>query len=388
MAFSWGNPINWILSRRHLTAFIWDTTDKKREQWTQRQIERYGSREFSFRSDLPEEFSFIVMGDTGEGDSSQLVVVDKFLAEGAETAFTLIASDVIYPSGRSHDYREKFYVPYRGYQRDIYAIPGNHDWYDELVGFMIHFCNNIYYYKDKKQTVDTQKLEAMRRIRHNEHYQPNMYFYIDTRHVRIVCIDTGIRGRIGDKQREWLQHVSDDPEKKPKILISGKPIFVNGKFDESLADVNAIVNRFNYRLVIGGDTHNFQKYRIPVTSNGQQRTVWHLVNGGGGAYTSRTHNVPQARDMSFPAELGIKLEREPEDFDCFPSRADSAKFYPALLQMLPDWLVDRDRPPYHKSFVKVKVGSSGIRLQVFTVEDFEPSTLQAGPWFELEIPYR
>src|SRR5215210_774226 len=308
MAFSWGNPINWIRSRRHLTAFIWDTTDKKREQWTQRQIERCGSREFSFRSDVPEEFSFIVMGDTGEGDSSQLVVVDKFLAEGAETAFTLIASDVIYPSGRSRDYREKFYVPYRGYQRDIYAIPGNHDWYDELVGFMIHFCNNIYYYKGKKQTVDTQKLEALRRIRRNKHYQPNMYFYIDTRHVRIVCIDTGIRGRIGDKQREWLRHVSDDPEKKPKILISGKPIFVNGKFDEGLADLNAIVNRFNYRLVIAGDTHNFQKYRIPVNAYGQQRVVWHLVNGGGGAYTGRTHNIPPAPNMSFPAELRIKLE--------------------------------------------------------------------------------
>ena len=65
MAFSWGNPINWILSRRHLTAFIWDTTDKKREQWTQRQIERNGSREFSFRSDLPEEFSFYRNGGHG-----------------------------------------------------------------------------------------------------------------------------------------------------------------------------------------------------------------------------------------------------------------------------------------------------------------------------------
>lgn len=387
MAFSWGNPVNWIRSRRHLTAFIWDTTDEKREQWTRRQEERYGSREFSFRNDLPEEFSFIVLGDTGEGDASQLVVVDKFLVEGADTAFTIIASDVIYPAGRSHEYREKFYVPYRSYGRDIYAVPGNHDWYDELVGFMIHFCDNIYHYKDKKQTVDPQKLRDMRLIRHNEQYQPNMYFYIDTPHVRVVCIDTGIRGRIGDKQREWLTRVSNDAGHKPKILISGKPIFVNGGFNKDLADVHSIVNRFNYRLVIAGDTHNFQQYRIPVAANGQQHVVWHLVNGGGGAYTNRTHNIPLAREMSFPPELGIRLEREPEDFVCFPSREESAKFYPAYLQILPDALIDRDQPPYHKSFVKVKVRASGLILQVFKVEDFDPLGLQDGPWIELEIPY-
>jgi hypothetical protein len=96
MAFSWGNPINWLRSYRHLTAFIWDTTDEKREYWVQRQAERHGSREFSFqRDDLPDEFSFIALGDTGEGDSSQIVVVDKFLREGADTAFSIIASDVI-----------------------------------------------------------------------------------------------------------------------------------------------------------------------------------------------------------------------------------------------------------------------------------------------------
>ena len=138
MAFSWGNPVNWLLALRHLvaTSFV-DTTDQKRQRWVEMQAHRTGSRDFSLTiSDLPPEFSFIVLGDPGEGDASQLVLVDKFLKEAADTAFTMIASDVIYPSGRSHDYRAKFYVPYRAYHRDIYAVPGNHDWYDELTGFI------------------------------------------------------------------------------------------------------------------------------------------------------------------------------------------------------------------------------------------------------------
>lgn len=396
MAFFWGNPINWLRSYRHLTAFIYDTTDQKREEWARRQAERLGSSEFSFkREDIPDEFSFIALGDTGEGDSSQIVVVDKFLREGADTAFSIIASDVIYPSGRSHEYREKFYVPYRGYQNDIYAVPGNHDWYDELTGFMIHFCDNLRDYTGKRETIDKDKLKTLRAIRRNSYMQPNMYFYMDTRYVRIVFIDTGIKGRIGDKQREWLLRVSNDVEQKPKILISGKPIFVNGTFNDSLKDVNQIVNRFNYRLVIAGDTHNFQKYRIPVNVNGQRRTVWHLVNGGAGAYMNRTHIIPDARDMRFPTDLGIRLESGPSDFksdfesdfECYPIRKDSeALFGSWFKENAPDALVDRDQPPYHKSFVKVKVQADGLRVPVFGVKNFGDS-LQADPITELVIPY-
>jgi hypothetical protein len=112
MAFYWGNPVNWLLARRHLIAtFFIDTTDRKRRRWVEMQAHRTRSRDFCLKiPDVPAEFSFIVLGDTGEGDASQLVLVDKFLKEAADTAFTLIASDVIYPSGRSHDYRAKFVI--------------------------------------------------------------------------------------------------------------------------------------------------------------------------------------------------------------------------------------------------------------------------------------
>lgn len=391
MAFSWGNPLNWFRSYRHLTAFVWDTTNEKREEWAQRQAQRLGSREFAFfRDDLPDEFSFVVMGDTGEGDSSQMVAVDKFLREGSDTEFSVIASDVIYPSGRSHEYREKFYVPYRNYPKDIYAVPGNHDWYDELTGFMIHFCDNTFHRLDpNQQTVDPEKLKMLRMIRSNRFFQPNMYFYIDTKFVRLVFVDTGIKGRIGDSQREWLLRVSDDADDKPKILISGKPIFANGQFDERLRDVNDIVNRFNYRLVVAGDTHNFQKYRIPASTNGKRKIVWHLVNGGGGAYLSRTHIIPEAKDMRFPPDLGIRLTGEPDDFDCYPSREVSRKQYGSwLLERLPDAFADHDQPPYHKSFVKVYIRAAGILVQVFGIRHFGEESYNAGPISEWEIPFQ
>ena len=38
------------------------------------------------------------------------------------------------------DYYDKFFWPYQKLPGPIYAIPGNHDWYDGLHGFMIQLC--------------------------------------------------------------------------------------------------------------------------------------------------------------------------------------------------------------------------------------------------------
>lgn len=224
---------------------------------------------------------------------------------------------MIYPAGRSADYREKFYIPYRHYGQDIYAVPGNHDWYDELHGFMIHFCHNHRSFRDpSRETISVDKLEALRRIRRNDHYQPNMYFYIDHPSVRIVCIDTGMKGVVDGEQEAWLRRVSADP--RPKILVAGNPIYVNGRKSERLNNVLSVVERFNYVVVVSGDTHNLQRYRIPVGTGASRRFVWHIVNGGGGAYLRRTDTIPPQGDMN----LG-PVDRNDLDFACYPSRDQS-----------------------------------------------------------------
>ena len=62
------------------------------------------------------------------------------LSQAAGVDFTVICSDVIYPSGESGDYRTRFFRPYRDLDCPIFAVPGNHDWYDGLHGFMAHLC--------------------------------------------------------------------------------------------------------------------------------------------------------------------------------------------------------------------------------------------------------
>ncbi len=75
-----------------------------------------------------EKVSFLVLGDTGEGDASQLAVMPPLLVRGQDTHFMVICSDVIYPAGDVGDYRPKFYDAYEDYRHPTYALPGNHDW--------------------------------------------------------------------------------------------------------------------------------------------------------------------------------------------------------------------------------------------------------------------
>ena len=37
------------------------------------------------------------------------------------------------------DYEAKFWLPFKGVTRPVYAIPGNHDWYDALESFAATF---------------------------------------------------------------------------------------------------------------------------------------------------------------------------------------------------------------------------------------------------------
>ncbi len=186
------------------------------------------------RRDGPDRFSFMVIGDTGEGDDPQYAVVPGFLKTGQDTDFAVLASDVIYPVGATADYGTKFFRPYRDYRAPIYAIPGNHDWYEDLQGFMKVFCDaaplapapaprpltgawlrSLLWHRPGKP--DEQRLGEARKLRSDpaqQAVQPGPYWAIDAGRVRIIGIDTGLLGTIDAEQGRWLREVSQGPRPK------------------------------------------------------------------------------------------------------------------------------------------------------------------------------
>jgi len=60
-------------------------------------------------------------------------------AAAEDVRFVLLSSDVVYPTGAMRDYEPRFWLPFKGVSKPVYAIPGNHDWYDALEGFVATF---------------------------------------------------------------------------------------------------------------------------------------------------------------------------------------------------------------------------------------------------------
>lgn len=289
-----------------------------------------------------ENVAFFVLGDTGEGDDSQYHLIRPLLAKSEDIAFTYIVSDVIYPAGDARDYRDKFFVPYQNVPGPIYAVPGNHDWYDGLCGFMTMLCNadpglrrdlpengkglkrwltNKLWRQPEK--ISTQELQEIRNPARTSSGQPGPYFVIELNELYLVGIDTGLTGTIDAEQAQWLKTVSSWG--KEKILFTGTPLIANGEkriinIEGGSETVNDIVRapENRYIAVIGGDTHNYQRY--PVDEPGG--TVQYIVSGAGGAYTKATHTIPRIRKDTVGCDE--------EDFRCYPLRGDSLAAYSIL----------------------------------------------------------
>lgn len=298
------------------------------------------------RSDLTEP-TFLIVGDPGEGDASQYCVATAIRAM-RPTDFMILCSDVIYPAGDVNDYADRFYVPYADYPSTVYALPGNHDWYDLLHGFMEHFCEArgvsgfpaVRGWRERiarllwrrARPVNSALIEPLRaasppwRAGDTRPAQPGPYFAIDAGPVRLVCVDTGIGGKLDAEQGQWLLRVSAGD--RPKVLLTGRPLIVDyarrpGHIAGTELTVDDIVRdpAHHYVAAIGGDIHNYQHYPVDVAG----RRIEYVVTGGGGAYMSATHGLdPNQSPSDLPAGVDFPVE---DDIRLYPLRGDSLAFY-------------------------------------------------------------
>jgi uncharacterized membrane protein HdeD (DUF308 family) len=339
------------------------------------------------------DFSFVVIGDTGEGDASQHVLRDQLLsvANGPDVRFVVISSDVVYPTGAMRDYEAKFWLPFKGVTRPVYAIPGNHDWYDALESFAATFLQpdaarasiHARVDSDLKVTSTTDGrieglIEEAARLRREYNvptgFQRAPFFEVQTDGFALIAIDTGVLRKIDAEEQRWLEGALQRAAGKTTMAIVGHPFFAGGH-DTTTGDVEftrlkRLLLNHGVTIVMAGDTHDLEYY---LERRGQGLAdVYNFVNGGGGAYlsfgtalswpseapTPDWAHYPDRRAVSRKIEADTPWWKRPAWW--WTTRFDAWPFSAEWLSAVFDYNV----APFFQSFVEVKVEPSARRVRV------------------------
>jgi uncharacterized membrane protein HdeD (DUF308 family) len=335
----WG--MSWYFDTENWAAGIWnDWAETRTMTWREAMVEAV-SAAFPDRVrfqvspagvDESADFSFIVIGDTGEGDASQLVLKDQIVIAGQQprVKFLVLSSDVIYPSGEMSDYEAKFFLPFKGFRKPIYAIPGNHDWYDALEGFAATFfrpdaARAVMRARIKVDqnltTTRNSRIEAYikeaQRLRSEYEvqtgYQDAPFFRFEAGEFSLFAVDTGVAKRVDAAQFGWLENALEEAGDRFKMVILGHPLYAGGFYqaetNEDFASIHALLRKHRVDLVMAGDTHDLEYYKEIIPS---ERPIYHFVNGGGGAY------------LSFGTALGWPRTPATESWAFYPNRQSVA----------------------------------------------------------------
>ena len=348
------------------------------------------------------DFSFIVIGDTGEGDASQYSLISQYLKLGFSTdvKFLIVSSDVIYPAGSMHDYENGFYLPFQGFAKPIYAIPGNHDWFDALEGFNANFLEakaaraaiaarveaDLHLTSTNQRRIE-ELLTEVARLRGlygvKVGGQRAAFFELQTDDFALIAVDTGIMRTVDERQWAWLERALARGRGKFLMAIVGHPRFAGGydtlpandgrnaaEFPKDLGALYRLLALHNVRITMAGDTHNFEYYQERSDAHEAVPITHHFVNGGGGAYLSigtalDFPNSPPVADWAFyPStdRLRAKMDAEmPLWKQPFWYWIKWFNAWPFSVEAL-SGLFDFNHAPFFQSFMEVRVERSKKRL--------------------------
>ncbi|MFN2499066.1 MAG: metallophosphoesterase [Pyrinomonadaceae bacterium] len=262
------------------------------------------------------------VGDVGDGWHSTYAVA-HYLAqkeltlpdsEGKSACRTkrgevlIFGGDQVYPIANRTEYRQRLVQPYEtalcrtpSPHPHVYAIPGNHDWYDSLVSFSRLFFRKNWF--GGWQTNQSRSYFALK--------LPGGWW--------VLAPDVQLDSDIDVPQVEYFQKVAKEIQKGDRVIIcTAEPHWVYatqyGKNDANFNENNLaflekkiIGNKAKVAAFIAGDQHHYRRYQGP---DGTQK----ITAGGGGAFLHPTHG-------EIPKELdgGFKLQQS------FPEVAESRR---------------------------------------------------------------
>jgi hypothetical protein len=264
--------------------------------------------------------------DTGDGFNATysiayLLAQEQLSVDGHELPrgeVLVLGGDQVYPTASGQQYEDRFKGPFRaalperpghGVQPRLYAVPGNHDWYDGLTAFLRLFVRG-----------DEGSVGGWRTR------QDRSYFAVQLPHRWwLLGLDVQAGAYIDDPQLRYFRSVAAHMGPGDRVIICPpSPSWVESTDDHKAYDsldyfVRTIVapTGADVRLMISGDLHHYARYSRP------EREL--ITCGGGGAYLYPTHELP-GRISVPPVRSLVRNATPAQTYDLqrtFPTKSQS-----------------------------------------------------------------
>jgi hypothetical protein len=306
------------------------------------------------------DFWLDYVSDLGDGWNSTYAVAravaEPSLAAEEEThagRVLIFGGDEVYPYPSRNAYEihtEKPYATAFAGRRcpDLFAVPGNHDWYDSLIAFSRTFCRPERGFAGCR-TQQTRSYFALR--------LPASWW--------LLAIDLQLGADLDEPQVQYFERVAEAMDEharivlcvpEPQWIIESKYPTEPGLDDSALNFLQTKILKHPVDVFLAGDLHHYRRHA-------NEQGVQKIICGGGGAFLHPTH-VPANKIL-------------PNGFveqAAFPTREKSARlawrnlhfaklnprfmFAPAVIYALSAWLASANlRPPDLESMWRA-LGSS------------------------------
>lgn len=213
----------------------------------------------------------------------QLPLGDETLPHGRVLVF---GGDTMYPGASRQAAEERLELPYyalhpqsdEAQPRDLYAIPGNHDWFDGLATFTRLFCQGRWFAGWK--TSQSRSYFVLR--------LPGGWWF--------VGVDVQLDNDVDTAQRDYLLAATREIAPGDAVILAAAvPWWLRAPEDkarrnmEYLARILVEARGARVRLKLSGDLHHYTRYDEPDGSAA-------VTSGGGGAFLHGTAFQPRVLD--------------------------------------------------------------------------------------------
>ncbi len=286
------------------------------------------------------------VGDVGDGWNSTYAIAHHLAETGRTFTYTdpqtkeqrqeethrgdilIFGGDEVYPTASRDVYNERLIAPYETALRytdsnhpHVFAVPGNHDWYDSLVAFTRLFTSHRWFAGWRTQ-------------------QARSYFALKLPHNWwLLGTDVQLGSDIDGPQVEYFRSLAAEMEAETArtnehasvILCHAEPHWIRAAQFEGLDEPN--YNESNLRLLekrlgkgvavfIAGDLHHYRRHES------LDQSTQKITAGGGGAFLHPTHEGYLGRKLDVIVEKSLDGMMNDRVFAlraCYPPRKESRR---------------------------------------------------------------